>query len=88
MAYVVALAPAARRGLRNLPANVQRRLAPHIDRLADNPRPRGAVRIVAQPGSVFRIRVGDYRVVYEIHDAEQQVVVTVIGNRKDVYRDL
>lgn len=73
------------RDLRGLSPDLRRRLAPHIDGLAVNPRPPGVEKLEGSD-SGFRIRVGDYRILYEINDAEQTVRVTNVGHRRDVYR--
>jgi mRNA interferase RelE/StbE len=70
-----------------IPRPHRRRIAWKIDRLADNPRPRGA-KALKGPLSLYRIRVGDYRVIYQIQDAALLVLVVRIGSRGDVYRHL
>jgi mRNA interferase RelE/StbE len=66
--YRVSFAPAALRQFRKLPAAVQRRLSPHIDALADNPRPPGVVKL-SGTSDIYRVRVGDHRIVYEIQES-------------------
>jgi mRNA interferase RelE/StbE len=83
--YRVSFAPAALRQFRKLPAAVQRRLSPHIDALADNPRPTGVVKL-SGVSDIYRVRVGDYRIVYEIQDVVLVVLVLKIGNRREMYR--
>ncbi len=56
-----------------------------IDSLANNPRRRGSVRIVGT-NDQWRIRVGDYRVLYTVDDEARQVIVLRVGHRRDVYR--
>ncbi|MDQ3907800.1 MAG: type II toxin-antitoxin system RelE/ParE family toxin [Acidobacteriota bacterium] len=85
MRYSVSFAPAALRQFRKFPAAVQKRLSPHIDALAADPRPRGVVKL-SGVSDIYRIRVGDYRIVYEIRDAVLVVLVLKIGDRRDVYR--
>ena len=55
--------------------------------LADNPRPRGVEKLEGRENR-YRIRVGDYRVIYEIHDEVLLVLVVRIGHRREVYRGL
>ena len=55
-----------------------------IDELAENPRPRNSRKLRGKEG--WRIRVGDYRVIYEIDDEAQEVLVLDVGHRRDVYR--
>ena len=58
-----------------------------IDRLADDPHPAGMIALRGAPGA-FRIRIGDYRVIYVLHDDLLLVVVIDIGHRRDVYRNV
>jgi mRNA interferase RelE/StbE len=55
-----------------------------IDDLASNPRPPGSVKLAGRDD--FRIRVGDYRIVYAVNDAENLVLIARIAHRRDVYR--
>jgi len=64
VAYRLEFRPAARREFRKLAHDVRKRLAPVIDRLAEEPRPIGVVKLVGT-GNGYRLRVGDYRIVYE-----------------------
>ncbi|MPZ24370.1 MAG: hypothetical protein GEU28_12735 [Dehalococcoidia bacterium] len=68
MSYKVRFGKAADRSFRNLSGSTQRRLASRIDALGVNPRPAG-VRKVAGRGARYRLRIGDYRVIYQIEDA-------------------
>ena len=85
MAYSVAFAPAADRQFRKLPALVQQRLKPHIDSLPGAPRPPGTVKMHGEP-NLYRIRVGNYRIVYYVLDREREVLVVKIKDRREVYR--
>lgn len=61
------------------------RLRVAIDGLAENPRPPGCVKL--QGGDeLFRVRVGDYRIVYQIQDAVLVVLVVQVGHRREIYR--
>lgn len=85
--YQVSLQPTALRELATLPIAVQRRIGRAIDALAIDPRPRGSKQLVGRPTErIWRIRVGDYRVLYDIRDAELIVLVIRIGHRREVYR--
>ncbi|MBI5367135.1 MAG: type II toxin-antitoxin system RelE/ParE family toxin [Planctomycetes bacterium] len=84
MPYVIHLKPAAERDLASLPPEIQPRIRPRIDALAVDPRPPG-VRKMKGGGRRWRIRVGDYRVIFLIDDAGMLVTVTRIGHRSDVY---
>jgi len=81
----VRFAPRAERAFLSTAAKDCRRQAPHIDTLAHEPRPRGAKKLAGEEG-LYRIRVGDIRVLYVVRDRELIVLVLEIGPRKDVYR--
>ena len=85
MTYHVELAPAAQRQLRKLPPEARRRIQAAIELLADNPRPPAAIMLVNSDGA-WRVRVGNYRVVYDIEDAKLRVLVLSAGHRREVYR--
>ena len=85
--YRIEFTPAADRDFRGLPHDVQRRLRPKIDALAGSPRPHG-VETLAGEKDLYRIRVGDYRIVYQIRDEVLLVVLVRIRHRRDVYRQL
>jgi mRNA interferase RelE/StbE len=83
--YEVALTPAAARQLHRLDRHAQRRLQAVIDLLADEPRPPAAKQLVGGAGQ-WRVRTGDFRVVYEIQDARLLVLVVAVGHRREIYR--
>lgn len=83
--YAIEVTSAAARDLRRLTRSIQRRIGARIDALADDPRPRGATKL-AGTEALHRIRVGDYRIVYQIEDAILVVTVLRAGHRRDVYR--
>lgn len=83
--YAVEFLPSAARALGKLDVSVQRRLARAVDHLADEPRPPGAVKLRGSE-DVWRVRVGDYRIVYRIEDDRLLVLVVIVGHRRDVYR--
>ena len=84
MAYRIEYLPAAQRSIEDLPRNVQKRLLTRIEALASNPRPPGCVKLTGEDS--YRIRVGDYRVIYSIFDNRLVVLVIDVGHRRDVYR--
>ena len=84
MTYRLDFTAGAARQLRKLPESIRDRLAPHLSAVADNPRPAGAKKLKSTDG--YRIRVGDYRILYEIHDADAQVLIVNVGHRREVYR--
>jgi len=84
MNYVVNLSPAAARQLRKFDPKTRRRIQAVIELLADEPRPPAATRLVGGSGE-WRVRTGDYRVIYEIHDAELLVLVLRMAHRCEIY---
>ncbi|MBF6620527.1 MAG: type II toxin-antitoxin system RelE/ParE family toxin [Patulibacter sp.] len=85
MSYEILVAPAAARQLRKFDPPVRRRIQAVIELLADEPRPPTATPLVGRAGE-WRVRTGDYRVVYEIHEGRLHVLVLRLGHRRDVYR--
>lgn len=84
MAYRVFITPSADRVVARLPADVRRRVAKRMAALAEDPRPPGSVKLTGSDD--YRIGVGDYRVIYSIHDDRLVVLVIEVGHRRDVYR--
>jgi mRNA interferase RelE/StbE len=85
VAYAIEFRPAARRDLKNLPADAQKRISKKIDSLAANPRPTGMEKLSGREDS-YRVRVGDYRILYEIHDQVLLVVIVKVRHRRESYR--
>jgi len=83
--YAVQIAPSALRALKKLDRTTRRRVSHEIDRLADDPRPIGATKMRGDE-QAWRVRVGDYRVIYTIEDAVVIVYVIAVGHRRDIYR--
>ena len=82
--YTVAFMPAAERDLRRIHRPDQERIREKIDTLADDPRPPGVKALHGQP--YLRLRVGDYRVLYEVRDKVLIVMVIRVAHRREVYR--
>lgn len=82
MPYRVELAPAAQRDIRRLPRQVRARLAAPIQALAQSPRPSGVRKVQGQE-TTWRIRVGPYRVIYDIYDDQELVVVFKVDRRRE-----
>ena len=85
MAYRVELTPDARKSLKRVPADVQERVLAALFLLGQTPRP-SSVKKLSDKRDLYRIRVGDYRVLYRIQDTVLLVLVVKIGHRRDVYR--
>ncbi len=86
MAYQVLVERAAEKDLKRIAAAFQPKLIAAIQALADMPRPPGCKKLVGG-GNDWRIRVADYRVVYEIADAIRIVRINRVRHRRDVYRE-
>jgi mRNA interferase RelE/StbE len=82
--YSIKYTPAAARQIKRLNKAIQTRLKPKIMKLAENPRPPGYKKLQGID-NYYRIRVGDYRVIYEIHDNVLLVLIVKVGPRRDVY---
>ena len=83
--YTVGTTPAVDKQLSRLPRSVQRRLADAIEGLELNPRPHGVKKLEGHD-NLWRVRVGDYRIIYTIEDDRLLVLVVKLGHRGDVYR--
>ena len=84
MSYAVTIHTPAKKSLCRLPDNIQTRIARAMLALETNPRPSGVVKLAGREG--WRIRAGDYRVIYTINDAKKEVVIFAIGHRREIYR--
>jgi mRNA interferase RelE/StbE len=84
MTYRVSLAPSAARELRKFDPDVRRRIQAALELLAVDPRPPAATRLVGGSGE-WRVRTGDYRIVYEIKDDRLLVLVVRMAHRREVY---
>jgi mRNA interferase RelE/StbE len=82
MPHRIEFTPAAACEFRKLSTDLQKRIGRRIDQLATDPRPDGVKKL--SDGS-YRIRVGDYRVLYQVQDAQLLIVVIRVRNRKDAY---
>jgi len=85
MSYSITFSTAAARSFRKLPRDIQTRIAPAIDALMQEPRPAGCEKI-SGIADTYRIRVGNYRILYEIHDRMLIIRVVDVGHRREIYR--
>ena len=86
MPYTVEVGRKARKFLLSLSdKRLRDRLQDAIDGLASNPRPHGCLKMQGEDG-LYRVRVGDYRIIYQIQDAVLVVLVVQIGDRHEIYR--
>ncbi len=84
MTYRIEIDRPAQKALRGLDGSIRSRVIEAIQALAADPRPSGSTKLVGH--DAWRIRVGDYRIVYEIHDQVLVVLIVAVGHRRDVYR--
>jgi len=84
--YQIEFLPSARKELSSLHRDAQKRIGRKIDSLSINPRPHGVEKLEGKRGSFYRLRVGDYRTLYEIQDEILLVLVIKVGHRREVYR--
>jgi mRNA interferase RelE/StbE len=84
MPYTVIFRSSAVKELRKLPEAARKQVVIAVDLLANEPRPRGVKKMAGM--EAWRIRVGDYRIVYSIADQQLVIEIIKIGNRREVYR--
>jgi len=82
--YEVLLSKAARKQLAALPVFIHNKIIEDISHLSSVPRPIGCKKLKGYKNS-YRIRVGDYRIIYEIEDKVLRILIVAIGNRKNIY---
>ncbi len=85
MPYRVEWKPSAARAFRKLSRQAQDRIRPRVDALANNPRPEDVKKLQGDDNA-WRIRVGEFRILFEIHDAVLLVMVLRVAHRREVYR--
>lgn len=83
--YQISFVPSAAKTIRKLDKAAARRILEVIEELADDPRPRGAIQLKGGNGE-YRVRVTDYRIIYDIEDNHLVILVLKIGHRREVYR--
>ena len=83
MRYRVILPKSVQKELDRLPEDAVRRILARLAELETNPRPTDVKKLKGR--KAWRIRVGDYRVIYEIHDRQMEILVITIGHRREVY---
>ena len=86
--YQITVKPSAKRELKKLPAFITTRIAKKIDSLAIDPRPDGCKKLISNEEALWRVRVGDYRILYAIDDVIRIVDIHHVGNRRDIYKSL
>ena len=84
MPYSIVIMRSAQKAMAQLPLNTYERMCDALVQLGDVPRPTGCAKLRGREG--WRIRVGSYRVIYEIDDALRRITILHVGQRRDIYR--
>ncbi len=82
----ILVAKPAKKDLERLPKKIYQRISEDIFLLAKDPFPPNSKKLQSEDG-FYRIRIGDYRVVYQLNLKEKTIIVTRVKHRKDIYRD-
>lgn len=82
--YTITFAHSARKEMEDFDAQIVNRIFPKIEALAKTPRPTGCRKLQGEK-NLWRIRIGDYRVIYAIYDAEQRIDVIAVRHRSKAY---
>lgn len=85
--YVIELKPQAQKFIEKQPRKIQRQLVARIEALQKDPRPPQS-KLLHSDKQIYRVRSGDYRIIYQIKKARLLILVAKVGNRKDVYKNL
>jgi mRNA interferase RelE/StbE len=85
--YTIEFLRSAVRELETLPKSRQKQIATRIDGLRDSPFPPGVKKLEGED-KLYRLRVGDYRILYEVDDSAKKLTVAKIGHRREIYRNL
>lgn len=84
MTYRIEISRRAAKAVTSLDKPLRRKILAAIDALSGNPRPAGCKKLAGQ--QAWRMRAGDYRIIYEIHDQVLLVIVVDVGHRREIYR--
>ena len=84
MNYKIYIERSAQKALSKMPKKNQNRIIEFIQNLSNNPRPSNSKKLTGRPA--WRIRIGNYRIIYEIEDDKLIIIVINIGHRKDIYK--
>ena len=82
--YSLLILPSAAKELEDIPKRYLTRIVRKIEDLPTNPRPQGCEKLSGQ--EKYRVRQGDYRIIYEIRDRDQAIIIVKVGHRREVYR--
>ena len=85
MTYKIQNKKSVEKDLRRIPIVLQKKIRSEIDKLKSNPFKRGAIKIHGYE-NYFRLRIGEYRVIYNVHKQIEVLIVVKVGHRKNVYK--
>ena len=85
MSYIIEFKPSALRQLKQLSKQTQKQIQRKIENLKENPLPTGVKKLIGSK-NLYRIRVGDYRIIYTIESEKFIVLIIIIGHRREIYR--
>jgi mRNA interferase RelE/StbE len=86
MAYTIEIARPAQRQLKKLDASTRKKVTRRIDHLATDPRPSGVVKLTSVSPQIYRVREGQYRILFTIDDDKLIVLAVCVAHRSDAYR--
>jgi mRNA interferase RelE/StbE len=87
MGFSIEITRSALKDLKKIDKTQQRKIRQKIDELSLNPTPHGCKQLKGSAFNLFRIRIGDYRVIYSVENQKLLVLIIKIGHRKDIYRE-
>ncbi len=85
--YELVVKPSVEKDLRSLPKPIVARALEHIEQLKENPFPRQSIKL-AGAEQLYRLRIGDYRIIYGVEVAAKVITIHYVRHRRDVYRGL
>jgi mRNA interferase RelE/StbE len=85
MSYQVEITPFAQRQIKKLSPDIQSQIIEKLEALAEEPRPAGVKKLQGED-NLYRVRSGDYRIIYEIQDDILLILVAKVGHRRDIYK--
>jgi mRNA interferase RelE/StbE len=83
-AYELQLLPSVKKDIQKIPKDDLKKILARMESLRDDPRPPGSTKLSGL--DYYRVRQGNYRIVYEIQDTRLVVIVIKVGHRRDIYR--
>jgi mRNA interferase RelE/StbE len=87
MNYQIKILNHAKRQVKSISKYVQEQIKITIKNLGDNPRPVGVIKLSGKQ-DLYRVRVGDYRIIYQIEDNVLLIIIVSVGHRREIYRNM